>query len=99
MAARHVRNATRTPMAHVSKPQLPSTPFTMHISSAADQNGPDASRQGATTEAYAVVRRRKERRANDAAGSFSSAASEDDRLPVDAEHLTGHVGNLPPAPK
>jgi len=57
-------------MAHVSKPQLPSRPFTMHISSAADQNGPDARRQGATTEAYAVVRRREERRANDADGSF-----------------------------
>src|SRR6266567_8908411 len=90
----HVRNATRTPMAHVSKPQLRSRLFTMHISSAADQSGPDARRQGATTEAYAVGRRREQRRANDADGSFSSAASEDDRLAIDAEHLTVHVGNL-----
>src|SRR2546422_4811895 len=59
MAARPKRHTN--PMAHVSKPQLRSRPFTMHISSAADQNGPDARRQGATTEAYAVVRRREER--------------------------------------
>src|SRR2546427_4805920 len=39
----------------------------------------------------------EERRANDADGSFSSAASEDDRLAIDAEHLTVHVGNLPEA--
>src|SRR2546430_1997804 len=39
----------------------------------ADQNRSDARRQGVTTETYAVVRRREERRANDADGRFSSA--------------------------
>src|SRR5947199_1132159 len=92
MAARPKRHTN--PKGPRLETQRPSRAFTMHISSAADQNGPEARRQGPTTEAYAVVRRGEERRANDADGSCSSAASEDDRLAIDAEHLTVHVGNL-----
>src|SRR5690349_14204853 len=39
------------------------------------EDGPDARRRGATTEAYAVVRRREERRANEADGPSSSSSS------------------------
>src|SRR5206468_12924269 len=92
MAARPKRHTN--PNGPRLETQLPSRAFTMHISSAADQNGPDARRQGPTTEAYAVVRRGEERRANDADGSCSSAASEDDRLAIDVQHLTVYVGNL-----
>jgi len=56
MAARP--DATRTPMAQSRNSSFGQGPFhPMHISSAADQNGPDASGRS-DTEAYAFVRRR-----------------------------------------
>src|SRR5919204_6232397 len=49
------------------------------------EDGPDARRRGATTEAYAVVRRREERRANEADGPSSAPSySLDDAFAEDA---------------